>query len=274
MKNKGTNLCSWIVHQWLWSVIALVAFMSTMGSYRAVAQGTATATPDVNTIPPIHLIVTPTPPAQVPVVTATPAPVSQEDSAQTNSEATVDSNIGTDNGESNNRNPADSLQENNGGQVGESSTTPLPIETNGRPESQGSGDGPQLLLAIQPSRAFIWQRQSLRLTMLIENRGNQTAEALHLRSDLPPFLQVIAIHSNSGPLDGQQPNRAIGNLLLLEWPELAPGAAITVTLDLLIAPTTPNGVFIDTFAVVTEQNSQPVVAGISIAMPPALPPRF
>jgi uncharacterized repeat protein (TIGR01451 family) len=150
----------------------------------------------------------------------------------------------------------------------------LPLATRTISTAQTASESFALALEIQPTPAFVWQGQALTLQFVVNNRGTLPLTNLHLRDDLPPELHFMTATA-SGDGQVQQEGRAEdGIIFTLNWPVLAAGAQVTATVVVQVAPTTPNGVFIKDLAVVNTQEYGDVVSGISIAMPPSVPPKF
>ncbi|MEZ4681906.1 MAG: hypothetical protein R2932_47625 [Caldilineaceae bacterium] len=139
--------------------------------------------------------------------------------------------------------------------------------------------GPALVLSLVPHRGFVWQGQSLQVDWILRNRGDQPATNVRLWGLLPTALQFAALTLDGGAasppgLVEAQPERAKAGSVALFWPAIAPGAQVTATVTVTIAPDTANGVFIDLVALAEAAESGRTVGGISIAMPPTRLPIF
>lgn len=267
---------------WLSLLVGGLSLICLLGPVTVGAQSAPTPTPNVSTVPPINLLLTATPtlpPVRVPIVTATAvaAPNPDDNSGDNSSD-------GSNNGEANNGEDNESGNEpGEGSPSGDDPVIPNTNESSTLVEqstaidrsSDLSNNGAQLTLSMLPNRAFAWQGQALQLTLTLQNIGDQPATAVALQSDLPSLLaiQSIAVDDKSGAVQ-QVATATTAQQLNITWPRLEAGATVTVVLTLVIVPSTPNGILIDTFAVAHAQEVPAAIAGITIAMPPAHLPNF
>ncbi|MEZ4617209.1 MAG: hypothetical protein R2867_17100 [Caldilineaceae bacterium] len=254
-----------------WPALLFLAIISVagFGSPRAVgAQGTPT--PNVNTVPRLQSTLTPTPappPVVVPIVTSTPSERGQDGPNATDGGGADNGDQSTGGGPTNTGAPGAAV-------TGDSGLPPVLA-----PTTTTDTVGPALVLSLVPHRGFVWQGQSLQVDWILRNRGDQPATNVRLWGLLPTALQFAALTLDGGAasppgLVEAQPERAKAGSVALFWPAIAPGAQVTATVTVTIAPDTANGVFIDLVALAEAAESGRTVGGISIAMPPTRLPIF
>ncbi len=118
------------------------------------------------------------------------------------------------------------------------------------------------------------QGEMVRFHYVITNTSTVEAEALMLRNELPETLSFDEeLSTTSGELTRFTLD-AGATVFAVEWPALAPGAAVTVTVALMLDGDLPDGSVVDNLAVALADNAEAQTAGVSLGMPPAAPPTF
>jgi len=139
---------------------------------------------------------------------------------------------------------------------------------------QTSTDTRALQVEMRPNPAFAWQGQTVAIQVVITNRGTVAATNIRLRDHLPPTLQYMrAVVGNQGQLQTQASAEG-GSVINLAWARLAPGASVTATITVQIAPNAAADSLIDNLALVTADQQADVSVGVTLAMPPTVLPQF
>jgi uncharacterized protein YgiM (DUF1202 family)/DNA-binding transcriptional regulator YdaS (Cro superfamily) len=129
-------------------------------------------------------------------------------------------------------------------------------------------------LVITQSPPSAWQGQEIELSFVITNNQGTALTGVALRNELPPQLAFVAASAaGAGEVAEEElaPDRfAFG----ITWPELAPGATLTATVQVQIQEDLPDGAVIDNLAVVSATGVEPYTVGISVGMPPTTLPTF
>lgn len=131
-----------------------------------------------------------------------------------------------------------------------------------------------LELSLTQSPAFIWQGREMDLTYLITNSGNAQAINVALRHELPPLLTFVDVATHGG---GESSISTLSNgaaVVEVDWPALAAGEQVMVTVTVLISAQTPNGAVIRNIVAAAADNAESISASVNIAMPPKLLPDF
>ena len=118
------------------------------------------------------------------------------------------------------------------------------------------------------------QGEMVRFHYVITNTSAVEAEALMLRNELPETLSFDEeLSTTSGELTRFTLD-AGATVFAIEWPALAPGAAVTATVALALDGDLPDGSVVDNLAVALAENAEAQTAGVSLGLPPAAPPTF
>jgi hypothetical protein len=127
---------------------------------------------------------------------------------------------------------------------------------------------------MRPAPAFVWQGQQVQIEYVITNRGPVAAEQIRLRNELPSSLRYLSVQAEDGGRFRQSATAQEHLVFTVDWSSLPPNAKVTVTLTLQVADDLPAGALIDNLALVTARNASAVTVGLTLAMPPTLPPQF
>lgn len=129
-------------------------------------------------------------------------------------------------------------------------------------------------LTIAQTPPFAQQGDEVTLTFVVTNLGTTTASQVELRDEFPAELFFIeARAANNADLLEEELDE--GRLaIIITWPEVAGGAAVSATVRLRIAEDMADGTVIDNLAVISTAGGEPFTTGISIGMPPAALPTF
>lgn len=133
---------------------------------------------------------------------------------------------------------------------------------------------PVLLLEMRPLPAFAWQGQTMDLHFVVHNKSANAVTNVQLRNDLPPDLVFVEATIGSQGSITSTNTRPTDSIFTIEWPELAANEQFTATVTIQIQPATASGVLIDNLAIVTTDEGDEALAGITIAMPPVVLPQF
>ncbi len=131
-----------------------------------------------------------------------------------------------------------------------------------------------LLLMMQQTPALIWQGSEFSIDFIITNTSSVAVTNLELRDELPTELKFVAATPGSDGKVVPQSNVAGKHVLDVQWPELAPGAVVTATVQLEMSADLPDGSVIDNLAVAVGENIESNTAGVSLGLPPATLPDF
>jgi uncharacterized repeat protein (TIGR01451 family) len=128
-------------------------------------------------------------------------------------------------------------------------------------------------LTITQDPEFAAQGQEIELQFVITNPGDAVATNVEVRDELPAELTYVRVEIADGDLIDETAG-ASPAVFTLSWPELGPGDSATATVTVQIADDLPDGAVVDNLAVVSADNVDPYTAGITIGMPPTMPPDF
>ncbi|MEZ4870303.1 MAG: SH3 domain-containing protein [Caldilineaceae bacterium] len=133
---------------------------------------------------------------------------------------------------------------------------------------------PSLQLQIRQMPPYSWQGQPLTLEYLVANDSEVVAQDVEFRNELPQELQLIGPGEIGSGVFMTETTPVGQPAFSITWPELAPGASITASVEVQIAADLADGLVFDNLAVVDATDFAPVTAGISIGMPPTALPDF
>lgn len=124
--------------------------------------------------------------------------------------------------------------------------------------------GADSLLAMQGGQVV--------LRLVISNPGPEAARNVTVRDELPGALALVTAEA----VGGTSATESAGGrtVVLLNWPELAPGAEVQAILTVQVSPSVADGTVIDNLAVAYADNAGPVTLGVSLGTPPVLLPTF
>jgi len=152
---------------------------------------------------------------------------------------------------------------------------PQLLETTESTTAAAAAQNPSSLqLALHHEPPFVWQGEPVTMTLVVTNTGESDALAVELRDEFAPELEVLASDGDSAGVVEQEFTRQGATILTAQWPELAPGAVVTLRVTLQIADEVADGAVIDNLAVVDAANATAVTAGLTIGMPPTTLPDF
>jgi uncharacterized repeat protein (TIGR01451 family) len=158
--------------------------------------------------------------------------------------------------------------------VGEEEATPTPEpvqEAITETVSLESTFGLSLTVTQEP--AFAWQGQQVEMRVTVMNPSTETAENVEVRNEVPAgLIYVDAVAGDGGEAEGPAPGGLA--LVTLRWPSLPGGASVTGTIILGIDAALSDGAVIDNLVAAGADNAASASGGITIGLPPALPPDF
>lgn len=110
------------------------------------------------------------------------------------------------------------------------------------------------------------------LRLVISNPGPEAARNVTVRDELPGALALVSAEAVGGTSATETGGGR--TVVLLNWPELAPGAEVQAVLTVQVSPSVADGTVIDNLAVAYADNAGPVTMGVSLGTPPVLLPTF
>jgi uncharacterized repeat protein (TIGR01451 family) len=128
-------------------------------------------------------------------------------------------------------------------------------------------------VTMRPEPAFVWQGSPVRLHLTITNPGKAPLQAIQLRDHLPPTLRLIEATAQGGQVHQQQSPQG-GTIVTIEWAQAPPGGTVSAVLALQVAEDIAPGTLIDNLALVSAANRADTPVGVTLAMPPTVPPQF
>jgi uncharacterized repeat protein (TIGR01451 family) len=153
-------------------------------------------------------------------------------------------------------------------------TTP-PAGVTTAASSTGTATGaPPLSLMITQSPRFAWQGQEIALVFTITNQGDTTASNVELRNELPVGLSYLQVEAPATATLSEEREEGERLAFVVIWSQLAAGAVETVTVRVRVEESLPDGGVIDNLAVLGATGVEPYTAGVTIGMPPVMPPTF
>jgi hypothetical protein len=129
-------------------------------------------------------------------------------------------------------------------------------------------------VTMRPDPPFVWQGAAVRLHLTITNPDQRPLQALHLRDHLPPTLHLIKATAQAGGQVQQEQSPQGGTVVTINWAQVPPGQTVSAVLELQVAEDVAPGALIDNLALVSAANRADTPVGITLAMPPTVPPQF
>ena len=132
---------------------------------------------------------------------------------------------------------------------------------------------PTVTLSAAVTPTLIWQGALVQVRLVVQNTSAMTLTNLTLRQPLPAALLY---QNGSSDQAGNLRLEAAGNerQVRIDWATLPPATAATALITLRVAPTTPNGLFFDSRAVVESSEGATAAVALTLVMPPAILPHF
>ncbi len=132
----------------------------------------------------------------------------------------------------------------------------------------------ELDFSLTHEPAYPQQGDPLLLHYIITNTGTGEASSLLLRNELVDALTIDEEGSTSSGELMVFTTKSDATVFAVMWPTLAPGETITATIALTLAADLRDGSVVDNLAVALADNAKAQTAGLSIGLPPAMPPTF
>ena len=141
-----------------------------------------------------------------------------------------------------------------------------------------STDSTRLILVVEPSQTLIWPGVLFQLHYIVSNRGDGVLSHLEIRQ---PLAAALDYHAQTIDQNGDQtgtlqiegtPDQA--SVLVMRWPQLAPGAVVSRTVELHVKNDTPNGIFLDNHIVAHSAEGATATVDLTLVLPPATLPQF
>lgn len=149
----------------------------------------------------------------------------------------------------------------------------LPVVTDAGLPVAAAG-APAVALTVTAAPALIWQGARIQLHVAVRNTGTTDLTQVTLRQQLPPALRyVTSTIDNAGSLQ-LEGGAAADQVLVVRWADLTQGTTAVGTLTLHVQGDTPNGLFLDSQAVVASSEGATATARLTLVMPPAELPQF
>lgn len=142
------------------------------------------------------------------------------------------------------------------------------------PVAAGSPATTTLALRVHLEPVFAVPGSTLQLAYVISNTGPITATAIELRNEVAAPFALAESRSKTASAFQVQGYAGGNSLVTVQWPTLAPGDAVTATLQLTMSTAVTPGIVVDNLAAVAASNARSTTAGVSIGLPPAALPDF
>lgn len=157
-------------------------------------------------------------------------------------------------------------------QPGAPTATPTPEPTNTAPAAAAPQPGFALIGQMAADSPLAMQGGQVVIRLVVSNPGAEAARNVTVRDELPGALALVTAEA----IGGTSATETAGDrtVLLLNWPEVAPGAEVQAILTLQVSPSVADGTVIDNLAVAYADNAGPVTMGVSLGTPPVLLPTF
>lgn len=133
---------------------------------------------------------------------------------------------------------------------------------------------PPLQLQLAPRQRFVWQGQPLTLELAVTNPKTAIVRHLSMRTDLPPEIAFLRATTSLTGTQTIEDDANGGPVVTFNWPQIAPGAQVTATVELQVASQADNGAFITIMTAVDAEAQATLVAGVMVSMPPKQLPSF
>ncbi len=130
----------------------------------------------------------------------------------------------------------------------------------------------QFEMRIDP--AYPLPGETVKLTLLVSNKGPATVTQVRVRDQLPTELLYISATANNNAVVRQEISQEKYTVISAVWEQVKPGTQVSVTLTLQVDSQLANGALVDNLAVVGAEGISDLTTGITLAMPPAALPRF
>jgi hypothetical protein len=149
----------------------------------------------------------------------------------------------------------------------------LPIMMGEQADALTAGK-PTVTLSVAVTPTLIWQDALVQMQLVVQNTSAMTLTNLTLRQPVPAAMLYQNGSSDQG--GNLRLETAAGNdrQVRIDWATLPPATAATALIRLRVAPTTPNGLFFDSRAVVESREGATAAVVLTLAMPPATLPHF
>jgi len=112
------------------------------------------------------------------------------------------------------------------------------------------------------------------MAFVITNTGEVTAVSVELRNELPDGLALNKGSATQGAQATAARTPSGTDVFAFVWPQVAPGDAVTATVQITISTTLTDGIVLDNLAAISAANVPAKTVRLSIALPPAGLPDF
>jgi uncharacterized repeat protein (TIGR01451 family) len=151
--------------------------------------------------------------------------------------------------------------------------SPTPVTAATTPTTTVTVSTTLAMTALQQPASAV-QGEQVVLAFTITNTGEAAAVNAELSFEVPAGLAFTGVSASDGGEAVEEEVATGGALIIVTWPELAPGLVTTAKVTVTVADDLANGAVVDGAAVSLADNADASFAPISVGMPPAAPPDF
>lgn len=131
-----------------------------------------------------------------------------------------------------------------------------------------------LMFQISLIPPYAWQGQRAQMVLAVANPNKVPIVGAELSDELPNELALANVQAMTGGTISRERVPGGKTLVVVAWPEIAPGKTVTATIGVTVTQALSDGAVIDNLAAVRAANGRYTTGAITIGMPPASLPDF